>query len=125
MAGMLALLCSVRTGASELRVSWVRMAPRAVAIALLVAALVGAGCKRQSAKLPWAIGVATFDATALGLARTRTPDPFVDAIRPGRLVIPTYDGSNQATHPDVLVERDPSGAVHVTMAMTPYPFSNE
>jgi hypothetical protein len=100
------------------------MASRAVAIALLLVALVGSACRQPRAKLPWGIGVATFDATALGLARTRTPDPFVDAIRPGRLVIPTYDGSNQATHPDVLVERSPSGAVHVTMAMTPYPFSN-
>jgi hypothetical protein len=94
--------------------------------ALAAVALVAVvGChKPRPLKLRWAIGVATFDATALGLAQTRTPDPFVDAIRPGPLVIPTYDGSNQATHPDVLVERDAAGRVQVTMAMTPYPFSD-
>jgi len=89
------------------------------------AALTGPGCKKARPRQPWAIGVTTFDATALGLAHARTPDPFVDAIRPGRLVIPTYDGSNQATHPDVLLERDPSGTSHLTMAMTPYPYSND
>jgi hypothetical protein len=100
--------------------SWVRAAIAAVALGGF-----GADChKPRAPKLRWAIGVATFDATALGLANARTPDPFVDAIRPGRLVIPTYDGSGQATHPDVLVERDPAGQVQVTMAMTPYPFSD-
>src|SRR5256885_11351623 len=99
-----------------------------ICVALVAIALGGTACKRRhpkQAKQRWAIGVATFDATALGLARARTPDPFVDAIRPGRLVIPTYDGSNQATHPDVLLERDDSGAPHLTMAMTPYPYSDE
>lgn len=91
---------------------------------LVVAALAGGACKHRRPRLRWAIGVATFDGTALDLARARTPDPFVDAIRPGRLTIPTYDGSNQATHPDVLVERDATGAATVTMAMTPYPFSD-
>jgi hypothetical protein len=92
---------------------------------LAVWAGAGAAChKPPHDRLRWAIGVTTFDATALGLARARTPDPFVDALRPGRLVIPTYDGSNQATHPDVLLERDPAGAPHLTMAMTPYPFSD-
>jgi hypothetical protein len=114
-------------------------------------ALGGAACgKPHHDKLRWSIGVATFDATALGLARSRTPDPFVDGIRPGRLVIPTYDGSNQATHPDALlersetgggdpdgsaggaggsaprgIERDAAGAAHLTLVMTPYPFSND
>jgi hypothetical protein len=94
----------------------------------VAAALSGPGCsggKKRHLRPHWAIGVATFDATSLGLAHARTPDPFVDAIRPGRLVIPTYDGSNQATHPDVLLERDPSGSPHLTMAMTPYPYSND
>jgi hypothetical protein len=105
----------------------------------LALALAGAACgKPRHEKLRWSIGVATFDATALGLARTRTPDPFVDAIRPGQLVIPTYDGSNQATHPDVLlergetggraprgIERDASGAAHLSLVITPYPFSND
>lgn len=107
-----------------------RPARRAGRVAALVAALVasglGAACgKPRHDKLRWSIGVATFDATALGLARSRTPDPFVDAIRPGRLVIPTYDGSNQATHPDALLERDAAGAAHLTLVMTPYPFSND
>ena len=97
----------------------------AVCAALVAAALAGAACKKHRPPLRWAIGVAKLDATALGLAHARTPDPFVDAIRPGRLVIPTYDGSNQATHPDVLLERDPSGAPHLTMAMTPYPYSDD
>jgi hypothetical protein len=99
-------------------------------VAALGAGLGGAACgKPHHDKLRWSIGVATFDATALGLARTRTPDPFVDAIRPGRLVIPTYDGSNQATHPDVWLERSEpgggAGAAHLTLVMTPYPFSND
>jgi hypothetical protein len=96
------------------------------ALAVALAAHGGAACgKPHHDKLRWSIGVATFDATALGLARSRTPDPFVDAIRPGRLVIPTYDGSNQATHPDALLERDAAGAAHLTLVMTPYPFSND
>jgi hypothetical protein len=38
-------------------------------------------------------------------------------------VIPTYDGSGQATHPDVL--RDPNAAdPRLLMAMTPYPYSD-
>jgi hypothetical protein len=104
----------------------VRPAGRAGLVAALVVVGLGAACgKPRHDKLRWSIGVATFDATALGLAHSRTPDPFVDAIRPGRLVIPTYDGSNQATHPDVLLERDASGAAHLTLVMTPYPFSND
>lgn len=102
-----------------------RAGPVAALVAALIASGLGAACgKPRHDKLRWSIGVATFDATALGLARSRTPDPFVDAIRPGRLVIPTYDGSNQATHPDALLERDASGA-HLTLVMTPYPFSND
>lgn len=94
-------------------------------VAAAAAVLAASACRKpHRPRLRWGIGVATFDATALGLARARTPDPFVDAIRPGRLVIPTYDGSGQATHPDVLVERDASGRTQVTMAMTPYPFSD-
>src|SRR5262249_32417875 len=102
-------------------------APRPALVAARVArGLAGAACaKPRHDKLRWAIGVATFDATALGLAHARTPDPFVDAIRPGRLVIPTYDGSNQATHPDALLERDATGTAHLTLVMTPYPFSND
>lgn len=110
-----------------LAISWPRRLRRSrtaarVAIALL--ALAACSKPHRAPKLRWGIGVAVFDATALGLARARTPDPFVDAIRPGRLTIPTYDGSNQATHPDVIVERDAAGPAHVVMAMTPYPFSD-
>ena len=104
-----------------------RGARQLAAIAVIaVFAAGGAACrKKRRGPAAWGIGVHTFDATALGLARTRAPDPFVDAIRPGRLVIPTYDGSNQATHPDILLERGPDGAPHLTMAMTPYPYSND
>jgi len=97
---------------------------RCVALALALALATGCGTRRKD-KLPWGMGVRTFDATALGLATARSPDPFVDGIRAGRIAIPTYDGSNQATHPDVVVERDAAGGVRVAMAMTPYPFSND
>jgi hypothetical protein len=101
-----------------------RRSPARRAVAACVAVALAAGCgARKKEKLPWGMGVATFDAVALGLARARTPDRFVDGIRAGRIAIPTYDGSGQATHPDVIVERDAAGAVRVVMAMTPYPFS--
>ena len=103
---------------------WRRPRAGRAAACALAALAVAAGCgHKKKEKLPWGLGVATFDAVALGLARARTADPFVDGIRPGRLVIPTYDGSGQATHPDVIVERD-AGGVRAVMAMTPYPFSN-
>lgn len=92
---------------------------------LVVGALVVSACSDPPDRPHWSIGVAKFDATLLGLASARTPDAFVDAIQPGRLVIPTYDGSNQATHPDVLLERDASGAAHLTLVMTPYPFQEQ
>ncbi len=103
--------------------AWIRAALRGLA-AIGLAGAIAACHGPKPDRLRWAIGVATFDATALGLAHARSPDPFVDAIRPGRLIIPTYDGSNQATHPDVLLERDAAGAPHLTMVMTPYPFSD-
>ncbi len=68
--------------------------------------------------LHWGLGVKSFDASALGLAG----DPSVTmAIPPdtAHLVTPTYDGSSQCTHPDILVEPD-----RVLLAVTPYPFSN-
>jgi len=96
-----------------------------LAILLVLAAAGSAGCRRKTKpKLAWGMGVRTFDATALGLATARSPDPFVDGIRAGRIAIPTYDGSNQATHPDVVLERT-GGAARLVMAMTPYPFSND
>jgi len=40
------------------------------------------------------------------------------------LNIPTYDGLNQATHPDVLFFEEKHLSFHFFMTMTPYPFSN-
>jgi hypothetical protein len=98
----------------------------ALAQAIALIALVSAtGCGRKSRpKLAWGMGVRSFDAVALGLATTRSADPFVDGIRPGRIAIPTYDGSNQATHPDVVLERPAGARPRLVMAMTPYPFSD-
>jgi len=94
---------------------------------MLGLALAGsAGCRHKAKpKLSWGMGVRTFDATALGLASSHSPDPFIDGIRAGRIAIPTYDGSNQATHPDVVLERSPGSPARLVMAMTPYPFSND
>jgi hypothetical protein len=91
----------------------------------VVGVLVVSACSDPPERPHWSIGVAKFDATLLGLASAHSPDPFVDAIQPGRLVIPTYDGSGQATHPDVLLERDASGAPQLTLVMTPYPFQEQ
>lgn len=98
---------------------------RAAALAAVVAL---AACGKAPAKPPglaWAIGVAKLDAVALGLASTHGRPTLADGIFPHRLVIPTYDGSGQATHPDALLERDASGAPRLLLAMTPYPYSSE
>ena len=39
--------------------------------------------------------------------------------------IPTYDGSNQATHPSVVRFQKPWNGYRYWMAMTPYPFNND
>jgi len=89
-------------------------------VGLAVAAL--AGCSAGPPK--WGIGVQTFDAVALGLGTTDAPEPWVAGIvSSSRLPIPTYDGSGQLVHPDVLAETMPGGT-RVTMAMTPFPYSN-
>lgn len=62
-----------------------------------------------------------FDARALGIAAPGPTDPRLAAIPDTpRLDLPTYDGSDQVVHPDVLVEPD-----RFIMAMTPYPYSND
>ena len=38
-------------------------------------------------------------------------------------LIPTYDGSNQSTHPSVLQFDTPWNGYRFWMAMTPYPFN--
>jgi len=88
---------------------------RALAIGVLV---VGA-CTDEPERLAWGIGVASFDAAALGLAGG--PPDGLAALAPVRhLVVPTYDGSGQAVHPDVVRERD-----RIVMAFTPYPYSDD
>ncbi|MEO5376756.1 MAG: hypothetical protein H7832_03070 [Magnetococcus sp. DMHC-6] len=44
---------------------------------------------------------------------------------PTPLDIPTYDGSNQATHPDVVCFANPWHGFRYWMVMTPYPFLDE
>lgn len=86
----------------------------------LAAMAVVAGCgKDPKPKLAWGVGVATFDAVALGLGRA--PDaPALAGLQPSlHLELPTYDHSGQMVHPDVLVEDG-----RVIMAMTPYPYSD-
>ncbi|MBS1123032.1 MAG: hypothetical protein H6Q90_5260 [Deltaproteobacteria bacterium] len=89
-------------------------------LAVVTCCLTVAACGDEPARLAWGLGVQTFDARALGLGTDHPADPFLDAIvTTPHLTVPTYDGSGQAVHPDVLVEG--SGAI---MAFTPYPFSN-
>lgn len=99
--------------------------PRGSALLAAAAVMLASACRhKRPTPRHWRIAVTKFDAVALGLARTRRPDPFVDAIRPTWLEFETYIGHDEATHPDVLIERDPSGGAHVTMAMTPYPLNS-
>lgn len=93
-----------------------RIAVAEVPAPLLICALLS-GCG-DNLQLPraWGVGVATFDSTSLGLGATNDSFPIVSA---KRLVIPTYDGSGQNVHPDVL--REPE---RLLMAITPYPYSN-
>jgi hypothetical protein len=88
----------------------------------LVIALAGCGDNLHPYReLSWGVGVHTFDAVELGLATSRAdPSPLIDQlVDETHVTIPTYDGSGQVVHPDVLLE---SG--RLVMAMTPYPFSN-
>ena len=68
----------------------------------------------------WGLGVTTFDAVALGLTPPALADPFASAIVPtAHLRVPTYDGSGQTVHPDVLREAD-----RLLLAFTPYRYTN-
>ena len=71
--------------------------------------------------LAWGLGVRTFDATTLGLATSHdNPDPLIEGVTDrARLDVPTYDGSGQVVHPDVLLEPG-----RLVMAITPYPYSD-
>jgi len=99
-----------------------RAVPTVASAALVLAAL---GCSKDP-RLPqaWGIGVHKLDARVFHLVGPDAkPDPFAARIaNTARLKIPTYDGSDQATHPDV-VRRPDTG--ELVMAMTPYPFSEE
>lgn len=86
-------------------------------LTLVCVMVVGCGDQPRG-PLAWGIGVASFDSAELGLG-VATPDRFADIAAVRRLVIPTYDGSGQAVHPDVLREPD-----RLVMAITPYPYSN-
>ena len=71
-------------------------------------------------RLKWGLGVKSFDAVALGIGSSDPPAPWIANLGfEPQLVVPTYDGSNQVVHPDILVEPD-----RITLAITPYPFSN-
>jgi hypothetical protein len=95
---------------------------RALAVPLAVA-LAACGTDRPP-RLQWGLGVKTFDAVALGLGTADAPDPWIAGITASpRLKVPTYDGSGQLVHPDVLVETPPGGT-RAVMAITPYPYSN-
>ena len=77
--------------------------------ALLTAAT--AEAQREAIRLP---GLPYLDLARLGATHARTP-----------LTTPTYDGSGQAVHPDVLVLDEPFGGYRYWMAMTPYPNTND
>ena len=71
--------------------------------------------------LAWGVGVRTFDAHLLGVTPSTTTDPRLASISDtSRLELPTYDGSGQVVHPDVLLEAD-----RFVMAMTPYAYSDD
>ena len=87
-------------------------------LALVCVILVGCGDEPRG-PLAWGIGVASFDSAGLGLG-VAAPDPLADVAAIRRLSIPTYDGSGQAVHPDLLREPD-----RLLMAITPYPYSDD
>lgn len=89
-------------------------------------ALLAAGCgDNRPGPLAWGIGVKTFDARALGLGTADPADPWFAAIRTTpRLTVPTYDGSGQAVHPDMLIETTAAGT-RALLAITPYPFTDD
>jgi hypothetical protein len=104
-----------------------RPAPSAPALAVAgLAALLG-GCSEPRLPEAWGIGVHKFDAARFGLIADPppAPDPLAERIIDDPiLVIPTYEGSGQATHPDVLLDPNAAGT-RLLMAMTPYPYSQD
>ena len=100
------------------------VAPKFRALAVPIAVALAACGSDRPPRLQWGMGVRTFDAAALGLGTPDAPDPWVAGISTStRLKVPTYDGSGQLVHPDVLVEQTPDGT-RAVMAITPYPYSN-
>jgi len=81
----------------------------AVARVAFACAVIAPACGDSiESRLAWGVGVARFDLTTFD----RT------ALTP-HIAIPTYDGSGQVVHPDMLVEPD-----RYVLAYTPYPYSN-
>ncbi|MBA3458618.1 MAG: hypothetical protein H0T46_01550 [Deltaproteobacteria bacterium] len=80
--------------------------PRSAAV--LACALLSACGDDIESRLAWGVGVAQFD--KVSFSRT-------DLVP--HLEIPTYDGSGQVVHPDVLFD-----GYRYLLAYTPYPFSN-
>jgi hypothetical protein len=87
-------------------------------LALVCVLIAGCGTEPRG-PLAWGIGVTSFDSAELGLG-VAAPDPLADVAAIRRLTIPTYDGSGQAVHPDLLREPD-----RLLMAITPYPYSDD
>jgi hypothetical protein len=91
--------------------------PRGLSPILLALAACGTD---HAPRLKWGLGVKTFDAVALGIGSTEPAAPWIAALPfAPQLVVPTYDGSDQVVHPDILAEPD-----RITLAITPYPYSN-
>lgn len=95
---------------------------RAAAVGMVVVAAAAVlGCADEPGRLRWGVGTAVFDARALGLGGDAPASGLIDAVAPAvRIALPTYDGSGQVVHPDILVENS-----RLVMAMTPYPFSDD
>src|SRR3954468_12655317 len=58
------------------------------------------------------------------LNRTATPKPIF-AVEPSLMTVPTYDGSGQSVHPDVVAFDSEWHGAKFWMTMTPYPKSNQ
>src|SRR4051812_24550095 len=56
--------------------------------------------------------------------RAATPNPLADLPDESLLSIPTYDGSGQGVHPDILYLDPPLNGKRFMMAFTPYPYYN-
>ncbi len=75
-----------------------------------------AACTQPS---EWRVGLATFDARELGIAVEGEPHPLIAALPERALLsLPTYDGTGEVVHPDVLFS--PGAEWPFLMAMTPY-----